>query len=513
VYSLGATLYAALAAYIPEDGLARAMEEVKLTPLRKRNSKVSARVAAAIEKAMEPSQPNRFQTAEDFKRALLGVEPAQPEPAKSDTVPPPPVYRPVEEDETPRPASRRKNNALSLALLIAIIFAFGSFAGWWLQNPESAPEVLRVWFPLSPTPAFTATLTPQPTASPSPLPSLTITSTHKPTETRTLPPTATSTVGAALITNPPSQPSATASITATETLIPTQAATLTPAPTPAGGGAGEIAFVAPQANTMQVFLASVDGANTRQLTSEMGGACQPAWSPDGMQLVFVSPCYDKSDQYPQSGLYILNLETNEIQPLPGDPAGDFEPAWSPDGGKIAFTSLRDGNQPQIFALNLADLSVEQLTNSNGSNIQARHPAWSPDGSEIAYTVRRLGLLQIWLMLADGSNPTQLVRNGGSFSDYLPAWSPDGTYILFSQTNTSLTSPSSLQKIVPGAPNAELLAAPIPVVDVSFSPDGVWVAYESAVSQNQDIYLYNLETGERIRLTSSTTVDFDPAWRP
>ena len=52
IYSLGATLYAALCGIIPEDGLARAMDNAQLTPLRKRNPKISRRLAAAIEKAM-----------------------------------------------------------------------------------------------------------------------------------------------------------------------------------------------------------------------------------------------------------------------------------------------------------------------------------------------------------------------------------------------------------------------------------------------------------------------------
>src|SRR3989337_2136657 len=41
VYSLGATLYAALTGVIPEDGLARAMDNAQLTPLRQRNPKIS----------------------------------------------------------------------------------------------------------------------------------------------------------------------------------------------------------------------------------------------------------------------------------------------------------------------------------------------------------------------------------------------------------------------------------------------------------------------------------------
>src|SRR5512136_1517760 len=73
VYSLGATLYAALTGVIPEDGLARAMDNAQLTPLRKRNPKITRRVAAAVEKAMEPYPDDRFQSDEEFKQALLAA--------------------------------------------------------------------------------------------------------------------------------------------------------------------------------------------------------------------------------------------------------------------------------------------------------------------------------------------------------------------------------------------------------------------------------------------------------
>ena len=71
IYSLGATLYAALTGVIPEDGLARAMDEVELTPICKHNPRVGRRLAAVIEKAMAIRPEDRFQTAEDFKRSLL----------------------------------------------------------------------------------------------------------------------------------------------------------------------------------------------------------------------------------------------------------------------------------------------------------------------------------------------------------------------------------------------------------------------------------------------------------
>src|SRR5512141_3093817 len=90
IYSLGATLYAALSGIIPEDGLARAMDNTQLTPLRKRNSKVSRRFAAAIEKAMGIDPADRFQNAEDFKRALLGSKSKTQRLPGDYVIPPPP---------------------------------------------------------------------------------------------------------------------------------------------------------------------------------------------------------------------------------------------------------------------------------------------------------------------------------------------------------------------------------------------------------------------------------------
>nr|NIS44436.1 serine/threonine protein kinase [candidate division Zixibacteria bacterium]NIV04616.1 protein kinase [candidate division Zixibacteria bacterium]NIW38930.1 protein kinase [candidate division Zixibacteria bacterium]NIX16713.1 protein kinase [Gammaproteobacteria bacterium] len=63
IYSLGATLYAALTGTIPEDSLARAMEQEKLTPVRKRNSKISRKLASAIEKALAIHPDYRFQNS------------------------------------------------------------------------------------------------------------------------------------------------------------------------------------------------------------------------------------------------------------------------------------------------------------------------------------------------------------------------------------------------------------------------------------------------------------------
>ena len=107
-YSLGATLYAALCGVIPEDGLARAMDNAQLTPLRKRNAKVSRRFSAAIEKAMAVDPSDRFQSAEDFKKALLGASSKTEQLPGNHVVAPPPAEAFLPNDPNQVVASKEK---------------------------------------------------------------------------------------------------------------------------------------------------------------------------------------------------------------------------------------------------------------------------------------------------------------------------------------------------------------------------------------------------------------------
>ncbi len=73
IYSLGATLYAALTGKVPEDGLSRAMGSAELTPIRKHNPQVTEPLAKVIEHAMAIAPDDRYPTAMDFREGLLSA--------------------------------------------------------------------------------------------------------------------------------------------------------------------------------------------------------------------------------------------------------------------------------------------------------------------------------------------------------------------------------------------------------------------------------------------------------
>jgi eukaryotic-like serine/threonine-protein kinase len=535
IYSLGATLYASLCGIIPEDGLARAMDNAQLTPLRKRNSNVSRRVAAAIEKAMAIDPSDRFQGSEEFKKTLLSAKSKTQQMAGGYVVAPPPAdsdssnHDPesaTEVDNVPRqltgpvpaPAphenqpfvsplkkqkekeKRRRTSLMRFTFLLLLLAA----AAIPFFAPGLLPaEVLNMIF----TPTSTRTVTPSPVPS--------ATQTAAPTATATEPP-ATSTATITLTSIPALVETGLPIAEITETPSPTITSTPTVFVTPIGGGIGEVAYASNRSGIPQIYLANIAGDSAFQVTNMAEGACQPAWSPDGNRLVFISPCKGMDEIYYDSSLYFINADGSNLTPISTVPGGDFGPVWSPDGKAIAFTSLRTG-QMEIFVLYIDDQSIVQLT-KGASSIESREPAWSPDGSQIVYTVKRLGVYQIWLMNADGSNQKQIVRSGIKFTDYLPTWSRDGQLIVFSQRcATSFCLPyamkiSSTDRSIQQA--SPLLAGTLSIENMEYSLDGFWLVYEGdETGKNNDIYYMTVTGASRTRLTFDDALDFDPTWRP
>jgi dipeptidyl aminopeptidase/acylaminoacyl peptidase len=79
-----------------------------------------------------------------------------------------------------------------------------------------------------------------------------------------------------------------------------------------------------------LWMAEADGSNPRQLTFDEKGESDPALSPDGRRLAFVS------SRGGDANLWVLPMDGGEARRLTSISTGVSGPLWSPDGRWIAF---------------------------------------------------------------------------------------------------------------------------------------------------------------------------------
>ncbi|MFL5487571.1 MAG: hypothetical protein ACJ8AJ_03710 [Gemmatimonadaceae bacterium] len=174
----------------------------------------------------------------------------------------------------------------------------------------------------------------------------------------------------------------------------------------------QIAFSGTHGGITDLYIVDADGKNLRQLTNDEYGDMQPAWSPDGKQLAFATDRGPDTNlpllKFAKWRIAVMDLASGAIDVLPSQGGLNLNPAWSPDGRQLAFISDRTGT-PNIFLFDFADRQHYQLTNVLGgvSAITEYSPAisWARTADRIAYTNFERGDYTVWTI----DNPRALKR--------------------------------------------------------------------------------------------------------
>jgi len=241
----------------------------------------------------------------------------------------------------------------------------------------------------------------------------------------------------------------------------------------------------------------------------------------------------------------LPLTNSNVETVPYS----YRRSWEPSKTRVLVDSRRgDGQHRQIYELDVPaiydfagaqrEIGVRRLTYSDGSPVPPSgpypgylpngtandyNPSISPDGAKIVFVSDREGAPQLYLMTADGQNPTRLTTGG--CIDQVPSWMPDGRSLYWESQCSGQKFKIMAGDLAYGDDSQYgAYAALVNIRELTsqeqgdnrfprVSPDGQKLVITSYRDGNAEIYVMNRDGGQQARLTSSPGDDEAASWSP
>lgn len=331
-----------------------------------------------------------------------------------------------------------------------------------------------------------------------------------------------------------------------------------------------IAFTSNRLGNNDVYVVPASGGEPKQLTWFTGDDQALYWTPDGSAIVMAS---GRGSAAWGSPLYLLPLDGTQPRPMGMDMGRSG--MMKQDATLVAFNrtlpsywrkGYRGNSNADIAVQDLKTGQITELTDTDPKGYKEFthdvHPMWGADGM-IYFASERDGVFNIWRIAASGGAPQQVTRHKEDGVQF-PAISPDGRHIVYENdfdlwtidvpngtprklsidiaadakendvTTVSTTnradgfSPSPTGDYVAVDFHGEIMIVPTEsgigertAVTTSpwrerfqvYSPDGRRLAYVSDESGDEEVWVYDLASAQRRKLTAQPSVKADLTWAP
>jgi len=196
----------------------------------------------------------------------------------------------------------------------------------------------------------------------------------------------------------------------------------------------ELAFV----SGGDIWTVPSSGGSAQLLVSHQATESRPMYSPDGTRLAFVSSRTGNGD------VYVLNLQSGDLNRITFDDAADVLDGWSRDGKWLYFSSNARDISGMSDVLRVASTGGTPMQVSADRYTNEFFSAPSPDGASVAFSARGLSNGQWWRKGHSHIDETEIwLKKGEAYQritdrgakQLWPMWSADGTRIFFVSDRT------------------------------------------------------------------------------
>jgi tricorn protease len=265
----------------------------------------------------------------------------------------------------------------------------------------------------------------------------------------------------------------------------------------------------------QLFQVGIEGGMSEQLPFSVASWC--SYNSDGSQMVYNRVFREfRTWKYYSGGMaddiWHIDLQSGETKNLTNHPAQDIYPMWHEK--HVYFLSDRDRTM-NLFRYNLENGETTKLTNFSDYDI--KFPSLGPDG----IVFEQAGSLHIYEFKTGKSSeiPIQIhgdqaaaLRKFVNAAEYMNSagLSPDGARIAFSGRGEIFSVPAKegFTRRLTHSPGAHDR-------DVSWSPDGQWIAWISDESGEDEIYIQKQDgSDDKKQITKNGgPYKYRPVWSP
>lgn len=251
----------------------------------------------------------------------------------------------------------------------------------------------------------------------------------------------------------------------------------------------------------EICIMNADGSGWRQLTNTSLASFSASPAPDGKTAVYVVNYGDYTE------IHELDLNSGKTKQLTDFKKGVGAPEISPDNRYILF-HYRAANL-QLWLMNRDGSSPQEFYSQSGRDVH--DGTWSPDGSQILFALGKGENNQLYIMDFNGRDPRLVndtidTRGRSDWSPFnLIATDQGGPFA--HDIYTMNLDGSALTRLTNGA-NAQ---------GVSFSPDGLWIAftaYTNVAAKDQascEIFIMRADGSDVRQLTNNKYCDYQPRW--